>query len=219
MQAISIDQSITRTAYDTCFYGDRKTPCQVEIHPDSGVKLNDTVISLDDLRYASKQQYKGFPDRAAHCVVLSYNDQAERDVNHHFLEMDTLDDTSELLEDFLKLFKSKFLVMEQENDSSIDKDCYGIIVDQPIYFGEVDIKVSEMEGDATVVYEGRSIVVLDIECLTLYPVVNNKLGTPYRLMFWQDEGPHSVEKILHYHKEQKIAFSTTSHTYEMVCYY
>ena len=109
--------------------------------------------------------------------------------------------------------------MEQENDSSIDKDCYGIIVDQPIYFGKVDIKVSEMEGDATVVYEGRSIVVLDIECLALYPVVNNKLGTPYRLMFWQDEGPQSVEKILHYHKEQKIAFSTTSHTFEMVCYY
>ena len=179
------------------------------------MKLNEKAISLDDLRYAAKRSFRSFQQKVDHCVILSYIDNTNNEIKHNFLHMDTVEETTAMYEDFRKLSKAKFLVMEKENDYSVDLACYDTVEEQPIYFGGAEIKIKQ-SMDKTVVFEGRSIVVLDIECLALFPVVDNELKEPYRLMFWLEEGENSVEKILHYHKESRIVFETTTKSFEMV---
>ena len=198
------------------FYNDNEmsAPCRVAFEPGSAVTIDDEKITIDQLRYASRRPYKGFPQRAAHCVIFSYSDKSTNGVKHVFLEMRSVEDTMQLSESFKKLVDAKFL-MTEDGEYVDDMSCFDTICDQPIYFGGSNIKVTNTL-DQTVVYEGRCIVVLDIECLSVYPVVQDELGKPFRLMFWEQEGENTVEKILHYHKENKIVFETTLAAYEMV---
>lgn len=198
------------------FYSDNEAPttCRVAFEPGRAVTIGDEKITIDQLRYASRRPYKGFPQKAAHCIIFSYSDKSTNGVQHVFLEMQSVEDTMQLSESFKKLVDVKFL-MTEEGEYMADMECFDTICDQPIYFGGSNIKVTNT-FDQKLVYEGRCIVVLDIECLSVYPVVEDELGKPFRLMFWEQDDDNTVEKILHYHKENKIVFETTTVAYEMV---
>lgn len=213
-------------AFEVNFYGDEgseRNSVQVEFLQEKGLKINDEPVSLASLRYATRRPYQGFPQRAAHCVVLSYSDKATELVQYCFLEMATAEETKQLSVNFEKLLQTKFAVTHKDTDNPTDVACCSTVNEQPIYFGKSEIKVKSIDDSTTkttdetvkYLYEGRCIVVLDIECMAFYPVVDSKLSEPYRLMFWQEEGENTVEKILHYHGDKKIVFETASMSYEM----
>ena len=192
--------------------GGQLEPCKLEFLRDRALKIDDEEVTLENMRYATRRPYKSFTQRAADCVILSYVG-ATRMVEHSFLEMPDVHDTLNLAQDFIKLLRNKY---PENTDDKINEECLDTIYKQPLYFGDADVAVKDAK-DKSIIYDGRCIVVLDIECLTIYPVTKEEVcGPPHRLMFWKEEGNDSVEKILHYSKDQKIAFETPAMIYELV---
>ena len=200
------------------FQSDRPLkPCKLEFLGDRALKIDNEEIPLSNLRYATRRQYKSFPQKAAHCIIVSYiaaTGQGAGMVKHSFLEMVDVNDTLNLEQDFNKLLSSKYLNVTDADETS--KDCLETVYEQSLYFGGADVVLRDAKDRSNSVYDGRCLVVLDIECLTIYPVINDEMGEPHRLMFWKDEGENSVEKILHYSIKKKIAFETPSMVYELV---
>lgn len=185
----------------------------VKFIPEKGVELDGQLISLDHLRYASQRSYRALSQEAYDCIVLSYCGGSIRDVRHYFLKKETAQETKQLSEDFSKLLKEKFY--DTETEGTLNESCYAAVNEQPIYFGIADVKVKSF-NDKITVHEGRSLMVLDIECFTIYPEVEGNLGEPYRFMFWKEEGDNTVERILHYSKDNKVGLETPALILEMV---
>ena len=200
--------------------GRRPKPCKLEFLGDRAVKIDNEEVAVSKLRYATRREYKSFPQRAAHCIIVSYvaatgpGEGGEGLVKHSFLEMPAVNDTINLEQDFMELLIRKFqktLDLDQTN-----LDCLETVNEQPLIFGGADVIIRDANDRGNSIYDGRCLVVLDIECLSIYPVIDKEMKEPHRLMFWKEEGDNSVEKILHYTKTEKIVFETSTAVFELV---
>ena len=199
--------------------GRQPKPCKLEFLGDGSVKIDNEEVAMSKLRYAARRQYKGFPKRAAHCIIVSYvapTDTGEAVVKHRFLEMPDVNGTMNLEQDFKVLLIRKFQEMLDLDQTNLD--CLETVNEQPLIFKTSDLIIRDVNDRRNSIYDGRCLVVMDIECLSIYPVIDKGMKEPHRLMFWKEEGNNSVKKIWPYSIE-KIVFETPTTVFELVISY
>ena len=179
--------------------------------------MNDKLIPLNNIRFVSKKHRLDRPPHFATSIVLSYidSDSSPAEIKHLFLEMNTIKQTNDLFNDFIRLFEDKFSVSD-DWDSSVTMATYSRACKQPVYYSLSNVTVTDKGGNVQCI---SCAVIIDIECMALYPRIGNgDLGKPYLLMFLDEEEEEEmrVVNIHHEYEAETIVFETKLCTFRMV---
>ncbi|XP_045189919.2 uncharacterized protein LOC123547133 [Mercenaria mercenaria] len=157
-------------------------------------------INIESLRWISKQQYTGFPERPQHCLVVSYLDADSKSVSNVFFELKL--NREEIVTKCLDNMKDLLTVKYQGCTDDLEKisDVVALVFNQPIFMGRVNMTVVSADDgkleaaiEASVGQISEYLMLIDLECMCLY---RGELTKPvHQLMFWEEESASSIERV------------------------
>ena len=190
--------------------------CKIGFVWNKGFYLNDRFVPLHKIRFVSNRRNQNqFETADCDTVILLCHicpDTDSAEIVHLVLEMGTVYETKKLFLDFQNLMKAKFRGREALNEM-----VYELVNKQPLYYKKEQVVVKEKMTNISTVYICE--VVIDLECVALYPVTESGDKDPYMLTFSTEIGGTHINLWEHLDDSEYVEIQTEKYTFKMVSFY